>query len=160
MASLQRCNQGHFFDPKLDAQCPLCNSSDPVEVTIRHNPKADIAPSATVEDLLVGWLVNVATGQHFSLRGERSFIGSSVEMDVRLLHDDKVLAKHHASITFDSKRLRFTLTAGPEGGYISLNDASMVARSIQELAAHDIVEIGRSKLVFLPLCGERFQWTQ
>ena len=28
------------------------------------------------------------------------------------------------------------------------------------MRAYDVIEVGKSKLVFLPLCGEKFQWTE
>jgi len=27
-----------------------------------------------------------------------------------------------------------------------------------ELKPHDIIELGQTKLMFVPLCGEKFQW--
>jgi hypothetical protein len=161
MASLQRCKQGHFYDATSSMECPLCNSSDPIEVTVQRQQNEENHPVCPLPpELLVGWLVDIASGQSYHLRGERSFVGSSDTMDVRLQGDETVLANHHASVTYDSKRLRYTLTAGPDSGAIRLNDQSMAPRSIRELAGHDILEIGRTRLVFLPLCGEKFQWKE
>ena len=30
----------------------------------------------------------------------------------------------------------------------------------QELSAYDTIEMGKSKFIFIPLCGENFEWSE
>jgi hypothetical protein len=36
------------------------------------------------------------------------------------------------------------------------NDKAIFAT--EKLAAHDTIEVGQTKLLFIPLCGDKFKW--
>lgn len=31
---------------------------------------------------------------------------------------------------------------------------------VRPLKAYDVIEVGKSRLLFLPLCGDRFKWDE
>ena len=156
--ALQRCPKGHFFDPKQFEQCNVCASMEPVEQTVRKLAEPATPAIAPVQELLVGWLVRLDTGEDFRLLGERSFIGRSSSMDVTI-DDPQIAQENHASITYDAKKIRYTLTAGPTDGKVRLNAEQLEARSSKVLQPRDQIQVGSTNLVFVPVCNEKFQWT-
>ena len=77
-------------------------------------------------------------------------------MDVALADDETVSRENHALVSYDSKHNQFTLSPGQGRGITYLNDAQVeVART---LSAYDIIEVGNSRLIFLPLCSDKFRW--
>ena len=44
------------------------------------------------------------------------------------------------------------------GGITYCNDEQV--EMVRPLKAYDVIEVGKSQLLFLPLCGEQFQWNE
>ncbi len=110
-------------------------------------------------DPVVGWLVCIAgpeRGRDYRLHSERNFIGRAEKMDVCLRGDETVSRENHAIISFNPRNLTFKLQPGDGRGLVYLNgedvDVPMVLRP------YDQIELGQTKLMFIPFCGERFQW--
>ena len=64
--------------------------------------------------------------------------------------------ENHARLAYDPRHNSYQLIPGDSTNNIYLNDIPVYAPAV--LAAYDVVELGQSKFVFLPLCGDRFQW--
>lgn len=77
-------------------------------------------------------------------------------MDVSLTDDDTVSRESHALVSYDAKHNRFTLSPGQGRGITYCNDEQVEVA--KPLHAYDIIEVGKSRLLFLPLCGENFRW--
>ena len=108
---------------------------------------------------VVGWLVCVEgadRGRDFRLHSEKNFIGRSPSMDVAITGDDGVSREKHASVAFEPKKRSYWLLPGEAAGLVYLND--QLVNSPAELKSRDIVEIGKTKLMFWPLCDEKFHW--
>jgi hypothetical protein len=110
-------------------------------------------------DPVVGWLVCIEgpdRGRDYRIRSERNFIGRDPSMDISISGDEAISRQKHASIGFDPKKSRFTLIPGESGRNLYLNDDETYTPT--PLQAWDEIELGETKLVFIPLCGEKFQW--
>ena len=110
---------------------------------------------------MVGFLVCVAgphKGADYKLISGRNFIGRAAAMDIALPDDDTVSRESHALITYDAKHNAFSLSPGQGRGVTYCNDE--LVEMVRPLHAYDLIEVGKSQLIFLPLCGERFQWSQ
>lgn len=110
-------------------------------------------------DPVVGWLVCTQgphRGSDFRLHSERNFIGRSESMDVTLKNDDAVSRDNHAIVSFDTKKSIFRIYPGDGRGIVYLNEDEVVTG--QQLEPYDVIELGQSKLIFIPLCGDKFQW--
>ncbi|MDR1421397.1 MAG: FHA domain-containing protein [Coriobacteriales bacterium] len=95
-------------------------------------------------------------GASFALKAGRSFIGRGADSDVALPGDEAVSREGHALISYDARKNSF-LAASGQGRQISyLNGVELV--DPQPIKAYDLIELGRSKLSFLPFCGEEFSW--
>jgi hypothetical protein len=110
-------------------------------------------------DPVVGWLVCIEgpeRGRDYRLHSERNFIGRSEKMDICLRGDETISRENHAIISFNPRNLTFKLQPGDGRGLVYLNGDDIDAATI--LKPYDLIELGQTKLLFIPFCGERFQW--
>lgn len=110
-------------------------------------------------DPVVGWLVCVEgpeRGQDFRIRAEKNFIGRSPQMDISLAGDETVSRENHLSISFNPKKNSFKLLPGESRGIVYVNDEELVGPT--DLKRGDLINLGKSQLLFVPFCGEFFTW--
>lgn len=110
---------------------------------------------------VVGWLVAISgvhIGESFQIYVGKNTIGRSDENKVVLGLDKSVSRKNHAIIIYEPKRREFYLQSGNSDGLIYLNDSFVNGSEIMK--NKDTLEIGSSKLIFIPLCGTDFSWEQ
>lgn len=110
-------------------------------------------------DPVVGWLVCVEgadKGRDYRIRSEKNFIGRSEKMDIQISGDDTISRDNHAVVSYNPKNCIFKVHAGEGRGMVYLNSADV--DTPLELKPYDIIELGQTKLAFIPFCGEKFQW--
>lgn len=110
-------------------------------------------------DPVVGWLVCVAgtdRGRDFRIRSEKNFIGRAETMDVCIPGDDTISRENHAILSFNPKSRQFKLHPGESRGLVYLNGEEVDQPSA--IAAGDHIELGQTKLMFVPLCSDSFTW--
>lgn len=108
---------------------------------------------------VVGWLVAISgvhLGESFQLYVGKNTIGRSEGNKVVLRLDQSVSRENHATIIYEPKRREFFLQSGNSDGLIYLNDSFVNGSQI--IKEKDTLEIGSSKLIFIPLCGTDFSW--
>ncbi len=69
--------------------------------------------------------------------------------------DIGVEKKAHLKINYDKKSQRYSLQ-GEGVGSINLNSVSV--KEVKALSAYDRIGIGKTVIMFIPFCGENFQW--
>lgn len=170
-----RCTNGHYYDNEKYRDCPYCGVKNPdLQKTVakfadeqikKNNSQSEVmtvAKSVKVTggtDPVVGWLVCVEgfdKGTDFRLHSDRNFIGRSSEMDVAILRDSSISRVNHAVVSFNPQKNSFKINSGEVRGLVLLNSEEVF--SPRELKAHDIIELGDTKLLFVPLCDETFSW--
>ena len=110
-------------------------------------------------DPVVGWLISLEgkeKGRDYRIHTDNNYIGRGENMDICIRGDDTISRENHATVSYDSRDKIFYFTPGDGRSIVRLNDKGLFATS--ELKAYDILEIGKTKLIFLPLCGDRFEW--
>lgn len=110
-------------------------------------------------DPVVGWLACVAgpsRGKSYTIRGGVNAIGRSERMDIVITGDLKISAENHAKISYSDKHNRFNLLPGEGRNIVYLNDEEVFTP--MPLKAYDLIDFGETKLLFVPLCGEKFTW--
>lgn len=110
---------------------------------------------------IVGWLVAISGphfGDSFQIYVGKNTVGRSQGNKVVLELDNGVSRENHATIIYEPKRREFYLQSGSSDGLIYLNDSFVNGSEI--LKPRDTLEIGASKLLFVPLCGTDFSWEQ
>lgn len=110
-------------------------------------------------DPVVGWVVCIegpTRGVDYRLKAERNFIGRDPSMDIAIIGDMSVSRENHAIISYNPKNNGFRILPGDGHGLVYVNDDEVFMPV--ELKTGDIIELGQTKLIFVALCDERFQW--
>ena len=71
---------------------------------------------------------------------------------------DALSMENHARISYSDRNNRFNLLPGDGRNIVYLNGEEVF--SATPLQAYDLIDFGETKLLFVPLCGERFTWKQ
>ena len=110
---------------------------------------------------VVGWLVCVEgpeVGKDYRLFGRINSIGRAEGNDVVLAQEHTVSQKNHVRLAYDAKHNNFQLIPGEGTNVTYLNDEPLYVP--QKLNAYDVLEMGDTKLIFVPLCSERLHWPE
>jgi hypothetical protein len=109
-------------------------------------------------DPVVGWIVCVEgleKGKDYRLHSEKNMVGRSDGMDV-VVKDPTISRENHAFLIFDPKSKAFHVQEGDGRGLVYVNGGQVIGSRV--LAPYDSIEMGESKFLFVPFCGERFDW--
>lgn len=110
-------------------------------------------------DPVTGWLVSVSgpeKGRDYRIHSDNNFIGRGEKMDICIRGDETISRERHAVIAYDTRENLFYFAPG-EGRSINRVNGKAVLGMVT-LEPYDEIEIGCTKLVFIPFCGERFEW--
>lgn len=153
-------------DPPLPAEESSISKTIPMNFSNPVNPsRTDNEKTVAIMrkdkgiDPVVGWLVcteGADKGRDYRIRAERNFIGRSEKMDICIRGDDTISRESHAVISYDARKNTFRLFQGEGKGIVYHNDDEVITPVV--LQPYDLIEMGKTKLVFIPLCGERFKW--
>lgn len=119
------------------------------------------AKEETVSSPCVGWLIaigGVHIGQDFRLKVGKNFIGRDPKMDVAMTGDKSVSRNRHAIVIYEPKQHLYLIQPGESSALVYCNDE--VVLGPVKLKPYDIITIGEINLLFLPLCGEQFNWSE
>jgi FHA domain/WXG100 protein secretion system (Wss), protein YukD len=184
---MKRCDNGHYYDPKKHAAgCPYCGAAIPMpgkrtgtmpqlgdEPTrpqgfqVAGPGATDDAPTrvysfggTTAIDPVVGWFVctHGDRGRDYRIRSENNTIGRSRDMYISISGDDSISRERHAVVSFDPQKNEFHLSPGEGRGLVYVNGEVLLSH--RKLQAYDRIQLGKTKLVFVPFCGEKFSWAK
>ncbi|MGB7433492.1 MAG: FHA domain-containing protein [Ahrensia sp.] len=122
----------------------------------------DDAPTAAdaVHELAVGWLVVVngpGRGCSREIYYGMNSVGRSPDERISIDFGDTSISREaHAYIVYDEKQADFYIQHGGKSNLVRLNGSPVLAP--QPLKHGDRIEMGKSELLFIPLCGESFNW--
>ena len=126
----------------------------------RKTQEADRVPQDEVEDPVTGWLVVVAgpgKGRSLALGAGRNEVGRGTTANVKLDFGDREISRSpHAYITYDDEARLWYIQQG--GGRNLVRLAGRPVLEPMPLQAYARLRIGRTHLVFVPFCGEHFDW--
>lgn len=108
---------------------------------------------------VVGWLVCIKGeyfGESFCIHSGRNLIGRSLNMDIALAKDGRVSRDTHSVIVFEPIKKNFFIEPGKGSGLTYLNDELLM--TYKSLSDKDEISLGASRFLFVPLCGEAFDW--
>lgn len=169
-----RCERGHFYDAELK-NCPVCAQGQeeygetqsvgitkPIGRVMDYDPTE---PIVTGEEEgfspVTGWLVCIEgpdRGTDYRIRNGYNYIGRGEHMDICIQNDVHISNENQAVIGYDDIEKMFFF--GPERGRNAVRvNGKMVINSV-ELSPYDVLTIGMSKMIFIPLCGENFDWNE
>ncbi len=111
-------------------------------------------------DPVVGWFVCIEgpeKGVDYHMWAKINTIGRSEKNDICIKKDMTVSKDNHARIAYDPKHNNFQLIPGESTNNIYVNDDPIYVPT--KLEAYDVVELGSSKMVFVPFCSDKFKWS-
>ncbi len=118
-----------------------------------------VVTAQTGIDPVVGWLVctsGAEKGKDYRIHSDNNFIGRSESMDICIHGDDTISRERHAIIAYDTKEKKYFFAPGEGRSITRLNGAATLMMT--EIHAFDRLEIGQTELMFIPLCGDNFEW--
>ena len=153
------------FDPNSDI-LQTTDFKDPAGGVQGYGPTVPVAPVISgnggnkVPFLpVVGWLVCVdgpAKGRDYRIHSHYNYIGRAQHMDICISGDDCISAEKAAILAYDDQEKFFSFGPGMGHNVVRVNGKMLMNAVV--LNAYDELTIGNSKLLFVPLCGERFDW--
>lgn len=177
-----KCKSGHFYDDTKYSTCPHCNKG------LRSMNKEDFEDDLNVEEttgiffnesvkvevddremtigayssitgnrLLAGWLVATdgpEKGRDYRIYPGWNKMGRSLEHDIYLGSDRTISREEEAAVIYDPKSSFFYFKGFPGTGIFRNGKRSDTDR----LEHGDVIEIGESRLVFIPFCTEERKW--
>ena len=108
---------------------------------------------------VVGWLVCVSGshfGEGFSIRAGMNSIGRNASNSIVVSKDGSVSREKHAFVVYEPRKREFYVKPGESSGLTYVNDDYIT--DTVKIKNRDIVEVGNSKMIFVPLCDDSFSW--
>lgn len=108
---------------------------------------------------VVGWLVCISgpeKGRDYRIHAQNNYIGRAKTNDICIPGDPTVSRERHAIVAYDLRSRAFFFAPCGGASIVYCNGAP-VFNNVQ-LSQGDRVEIGQCTFLFVPLCGENFQW--
>ncbi|MBO5303944.1 MAG: FHA domain-containing protein [Lachnospiraceae bacterium] len=141
---------------------PFASTQTPaMQQTVASQPaKAVTKPVNKVSTPCVGWVIAL-NGEHvgtdFRLKVGKNFIGRGAQMDIALTEDKSVSRDKHAIVVYEPKAHLYLMQPGESSSLVYKNDELVL--SPVNLAPYDRITVGDVDLLFMPLCGEDFNWS-
>ncbi len=115
------------------------------------------------QEPVVGWLVVLSgpgKGNHRPIFNGSNTIGRHANQRIALdFGDSSISGEQQAFLVYDSKKRQFQLVPNlGRPNLVHLNDAALLSNS--ELKARDRITMGSTTLLFMPLCGSDFDWSE
>lgn len=110
---------------------------------------------------VVGWLVCVegaAKGRDFRIHSQYNYIGRARHMDICIEGDSTISSERAAVLAYDDLQNLFSFAPVQGRNLVRVNGKAVL--TAVELQAYDKLTIGKSVFLFIPLCGERFNWNE
>lgn len=111
---------------------------------------------------VVGWIIGVkgsCFGQSFPIKSGKNRIARSSDADIKLLNDESVSRTCVGSVVYDAKANDFSILPGESDSLTYIEGSALYERRV--LKGFEEIEFGdsgKNKYIFVPLCGEKFQW--
>ncbi len=112
-------------------------------------------------DPVVGWLVCISgseKGKDYRIHADNNFIGRNPKMDICIEGDDTISRENHAVISYDTVDGIYYFSPGDGRSIVRYNGKAIFQTT--ELQSHDHIIIGKTELVFVPFCNDKFSWIE
>lgn len=160
--SLERCPNGHVYNARRYGKiCPYCNmklqGKEEDEKPVGFEPPVELL--AEEEQPVCGWLVCIQgarVGKDYKIHNGKNFVGRGDDMDIQILGDNEINRRNHAVIVYDQKKRNTVVLPGDSAGLAYLRGEAVYVPA--QLNPYDTIEMGKSRFIFVPLCGQNFEW--
>lgn len=120
-----------------------------------------VPPTNAVFNPVTGWLVCIdgpSKGTDYRIRSQYNYIGRAKHMDICISGDEYISAEKAAILAYDDMEKKFFIAPGMGHNLVRLNGRMVMGSEM--LNPYDKIVIGKTTLVFVPLCGEQFDWKE
>ena len=141
------------FDPGMTVPLDVSGAVDN-DATVGVYTRKD-----TVMQPVAGWLVCVqgpSLGRDYRLVAGRNSIGRDSSNPIAINEDRSISRAKHAVVTYDPHSNSFFIQPG-ESSELCYVNREVVLESMP-LKTDDIITVGKTSLMFLPCCSDRFTW--
>lgn len=160
--SLERCPNGHVYNARRYGKiCPYCNmklaGEDEEKKPVGFEPPVELLEEE--EEPVCGWLVCIQgarVGKDYRIHNGKNFVGRGDDMDIQILGDNEINRRNHAVIVYDQKKRNTVILPGDSAGLAYLRGEAVYVPA--QLNPYDTIEMGKSRFIFVPLCGQNFEW--
>lgn len=111
------------------------------------------------DEVVVGWLAAIEgehKGESFHLKEGMNYVGRAPAMDVCLIKDKGVSRNRHITIIYDARNNEFVVHMGESKELVYVNGELLLEP--KRLQRNDKIFLGKTVLMFIPLCDENFMW--
>lgn len=149
----------HKMEPK---EPPRAAAPAPATADVGHTTILGLG-SGTKAEACVGWLVIVdgpGKGNYRTIYAGSNTIGRNPSQRISIdFGDDSISGDQQAFLVYDGRKRQFQLVPNlGRPNLVHLNDAALLAGAV--LNANDRITMGRTTLMFVPLCGPDFEWSE
>ena len=132
-----------------------------MDLSFVSNQPAVALPTEGEIDPVVGWLVCIdgpMRGADFRIHDGYNYIGREIG-DICIRGDGQISRERDSMLFFDSDDNSFTF--GPHCGKnaVRVNGAKVKSSSV-EVKAFDVLTVGTTNMLLVPLCGSQFNWSE
>ena len=159
MSNLIRCQNGHMFSSRrYGTICPYCNietATKEKKETGQTEIEVEEALFLQEEHPVCGWIVCITgarKGKDYKIMAGKNFVGRADDMDIQILGDNKISRRNHCVIVYDEKQSKTVILPGDSNGIVYLNEEAVYVPTT--LMEFDVIEMGESRFLFIPFCGE------
>ena len=146
-------------------QTPVMNNVPNMPQTpMMNNALPAVHQTAEIPGMPVtGWLVCIcgeAKGKSYNIVSGLNYVGRRKDMDICIEGDISISRYRHAVVEYSEERKEFLLRIGEskEKIYITRDRQKRILEGTIKLEAYDVITLGRTELMFVPFCGDRFTW--
>ena len=108
---------------------------------------------------VVGWLVCIkgaSRGADFQIHSQYNYIGRAKHMDICIPTDPHISAEKAAVLAYDNNDKTFFFAPGSGHNLVRVHGSVVMTPVV--LKEYDVLTIGETQLLFVPLCGDHFDW--
>ena len=146
-----------------DLRPGLTKSDDDSPRTQLIRGKHKVVRSNFHQDPVVAWLVVIGgpgLGAYRPIFEGNNTIGRTANQRIAIdFGDETISSEEQAYIRYDSADRKYLFVPNlAKTNIVQINDSKPTAAV--ELAAMDVITMGHTQLVFVPFCGEEFDWSE
>lgn len=96
------------------------------------------------------------TGASFVFQEDKAIVGRQKNYEISLFRDVSVSRDPHAVIHYYADSVRYTVSCGDEQKRVMVNGQFITGET--DLKLYDVIGIGQTRLLFIPVCSDKFAW--
>ena len=150
--------------PNMPQTPVMSNVPNMPQTPMMNNVLPAVHQTAEIPGMPVtGWLVCIcgeAKGKSYNIVSGLNYVGRRKDMDICIEGDISISRYRHAVVEYSEERKEFLLRLGEskEKIYITRDRQKRILEGTIKLEAYDVITLGRTELMFVPFCGDRFTW--